>query len=359
MSAPRPYTLIAEVTYRCPLHCAYCSNPSDLRAHGNEIATADWLRVIDQAADLGVVQIHFTGGEPLARQDLEDLVAHARKRELYTNLVTSGVPLERARLEKLRDLGIDHVQLSMQAVDRDISKKIADFDAFDAKLRVAAWVKQLDLPLTINMVMHRENLDAIEETIALAEKLRADRLELANAQYHGFALQNRAALLPSLAQIDRAQKAALAAKERLAGKMDVLFVKPDYFSQTPRACMDGWARRFVQVIPDGTVVPCHQATSITTLTFDRVTEKSLGDIWENSPALNAYRGDAWMPDPCRSCDRKAIDFGGCRCQAFALAGDASATDPACHLAPTHDLVVRAKRDASPSARPTRYLYRGR
>ncbi|MGH7283509.1 MAG: pyrroloquinoline quinone biosynthesis protein PqqE [Polyangiaceae bacterium] len=355
----RPYTLIAEVTYRCPLHCAYCSNPSDLRAHGAEIATADWLRVIDEAAELGVVQMHFTGGEPLARQDLEELVRRARERELYTNLVTSGVPLERARLERLRDAGIDHVQLSMQAVDRETSKKIADFDAFDAKLEVAEWVKALDLPLTINMVMHRENLDRVEETIALAEKLGADRLELANAQYHGFALQNRAALLPSLEQIDRAQKIALAAKDRLAGKMDVLFVKPDYFSQTPRACMDGWARRFVQVIPDGTVVPCHQATSITTLAFDKVTEKSLGDIWENSPALNAYRGDAWMPDPCRTCDRKEIDFGGCRCQAFALTGDASVTDPACHLAPTHDLVRHAKRDAMSATTPTRYLYRGR
>ena len=359
MKAPRPFTLIAELTYRCPLHCAYCSNPSDLRTHGSEIATADWQRVIDEAVHLGVVQMHFTGGEPLARQDLEELVAHARKRDLYTNLVTSGVPLERARLERLRDLGLDHVQLSMQAVDRETSQKMADFDAFDAKLRVAEWVTELGLPLTINMVMHRENLDAIEETIALAETLGASRLELANAQYHGFAFQNRAALMPSLAQIDRAQKIALAAKARLAGKMDVLFVKPDYFSQTPRACMDGWARRFVQVIPDGTVVPCHQATSITTLTFDNVTKKSLVDIWESSEALNVYRGEAWMPEPCKSCDRRAIDFGGCRCQAFAITGDASQTDPACHLAPAHHLVRRAKDEAATSARPTRYVYRGR
>jgi pyrroloquinoline quinone biosynthesis protein E len=355
MSAPRPYTLIAEITYRCPLHCAYCSNPSDLRAHGSEIATADWLRVIDEAAELGVVQMHFTGGEPLARQDLEQLVARARSRDLYTNLVTSGVPLDRTRLEKLRDAGIDHVQLSMQAADHETSKKIADFDAFETKLRVAAWVKELDLPLTINVVMHRGNLDAVADVVALAEKLDADRLELANAQYHGFALQNRAALLPTREQLENAQKIALDAKKRLTGKMDVLFVKPDYFSQTPRACMDGWARRFIQVIPDGTVVPCHQATSITTLSFDKVTEKSLGDIWENSSALNAYRGDAWMPEPCRSCDKKAIDFGGCRCQAFALTGDAGATDPACHLAPTHDIVRRAKSEAP----PLRYLYRGR
>lgn len=353
--APRPYTLIAELTYRCPLHCAYCSNPSDLKARATEMTTADWLRVVDEAAALGVVQLHLTGGEPLARQDLEELVARARARDLYTNLVTSGVPLERERLLALKEAGIDHVQLSVQAPDAETSQKIADFDAFEQKLRVAAWVKELELPLTINVVMHRANLDRIEETIALAERLRADRLELANAQYHGFALANRAALLPTLAQLEHAQKVALAAKERLTGKMDVLFVKPDYFSQWPRACMDGWARRFVQVVPDGTVVPCHQATSITTLTFDKVTEKSLGEIWERSPALNAFRGDEWMSEPCKSCERKSIDFGGCRCQAFALTSDASATDPACKLSPAHDLVARAKAEPAPH----RFLYRGR
>ncbi|HEX7666409.1 MAG TPA: pyrroloquinoline quinone biosynthesis protein PqqE [Polyangiaceae bacterium] len=355
MSAPRPYTLIAEVSYRCPLHCAYCSNPADLKAHGAEISTDDWLRTIDQAADLGVVQIHFTGGEPLSRSDLEILVERARKRELYVNLVTSGVPLDRDRLVRLRDAGVDHVQLSVQASDRETSLKIADYDAFDAKRSVARWVKELDLPLTINVVMHRANLDRVEDLIALAESMKADRLELANAQWQGFALANRAALMPSFEQLDHAQRVALAAKDRLKGKMDVLFVKPDYFSEWPRACMDGWARRFVQVIPDGTVVPCHQATSITTLTFEKVTERSLGDIWENSPAMNAFRGDDWMQEPCASCERKTIDFGGCRCQAFALTGDAAATDPACKLAPTHGLVRRAKEEVP----RTKYLYRGR
>ncbi|MEO8800782.1 MAG: pyrroloquinoline quinone biosynthesis protein PqqE, partial [Polyangiaceae bacterium] len=323
--------------------------------HGTEIETEDWLRVIDEAAALGVVQIHFTGGEPLGRQDLETLVARARKRELYTNLVTSGVPLDRARLVRLRDAGLDHVQLSVQASDRETSRKIADYDAFERKLEVARWVKELEMPLTLNVVMHRTNLDAVEEIIALAEELCADRLELANAQWQGFALENRAALMPSFAQLEKAQKVALAAKKRLEGKMDVLFVKPDYFSEWPRACMDGWARRFIQVIPDGTVVPCHQATSITTLTFDKVTTKSLGDIWENSPALNAFRGEDWMQEPCRSCERKSVDFGGCRCQAFALTDDAAATDPACKLSPVHSLVTDAKAERG----GVRFVYRGR
>lgn len=355
MSAPRPYTLIAEVTYRCPLHCAYCSNPADMSAHGKEIGTDDWLRVIDEAAMLGVVQVHFTGGEPLARSDLEVLVRRARERELYTNLVTSGVPLDVDRLTRLRDAGLEHVQLSFQATDAETSRAIADYDAFERKLAVASWVKKLELPLTINVVIHRANIERVEAVIALAERLGAERLELANAQYHGFAFANRGALLPTFEQLEHAQECALEAKNRLKGKMDVLFVKPDYFSQTPRACMDGWGRRFVQVIPDGTVVPCHAATTISTLTFERVTEKSLHDIWESSPALNAYRGDAWMPEPCRGCERKTIDFGGCRCQAFALLGDASATDPACSLSPKHQIISRAKGEA-PSAR---FLFRGR
>jgi pyrroloquinoline quinone biosynthesis protein E len=351
----RPYTLIAEVTYRCPLHCVYCSNPIEYRAHASEMSTDEWLRVLSDAADLGVMQVHFTGGEPLARSDLEALVAHARKRGLYTNLVTSGMPLARERLAGLEASGLDHVQVSFQGDDRESSRMFADNDAFDHKLEVARWVRELDLALTVNVVLHRGNLDAVERIIALAEELGADRLELANVQLHGFAFENRDALMPTLEQLEKARSVALAAKERLKGKMDVLFVKPDYFARTPRACMDGWAQRFVQVLPDGTVVPCHAATTIRSLSFERVTEKPLADIWESSPAMNAFRGDAWMPEPCRSCDRKAIDFGGCRCQAFALLGDAALTDPACTLSPHHDL-VRAARARAPT---TRFLYRGR
>jgi len=352
----RPYTLIAELTYRCPLHCVYCSNPVDYRSHGSEMTTDDWLRVLSDAAKLGVMQVHFTGGEPLARSDLEALVSHARERGLYTNLVTSGVPLERERLAGLGERGLDHVQVSFQGDDRESSRAFADNDAFEHKLEVARWVRELDLALTINVVMHRGNLDAVERIIALAEQLGADRLELANVQLHGFAFENRDALMPTIEQLETAQGIALASKQRLKGKMDVLFVKPDYFSRTPRACMDGWAQRFVQVLPDGTVVPCHAATTIRSLSFERVSERSLAEIWESSPAMNAFRGDAWMPEPCRSCDRKAIDFGGCRCQAFALLGDATLTDPACTLSPHHD-VVRAAR--TPRTQTTRFLYRCR
>ncbi len=354
---PRPYTLIAEITYRCPLHCAYCSNPVDLRAHGSEMPEADWLRVLDEAAALGVLQVHFTGGEPLARTDLEAMIRRARDKHVYTNLVTSGVPLERARLDALCDAGLDHVQLSFQGADAESSRSFADYDAFEHKLAVAAWVRELDMPLTINVVLHHGNIGSIEHIIAMAERLGADRLELANTQFHGHALQNRAALMPTLAELEHAQAVAIAAKARLKGSIDVLFVKPDYFSKTPRACMDGWGRRFVQVLPDGTVVPCHAAATIRGLEFERVTSaRTVGSIWEDSHAMNAFRGEAWMPEPCKSCDKRAIDFGGCRCQAFALLGDASLTDPACTLSAHHDVITRARTE--PNA-DKRFLFRGR
>jgi len=355
MTAPRPYTLVAEITYRCPLHCVYCSNPTSYRDHAREIDTADWLRILDEAADLGVVQAHFTGGEPLARSDLEALVERAHALGIYTNLVTSGVPFDRARLEALAARGLDHVQVSFQGAGAEASRAFAGFDAWDDKLAMARGARELDLALTVNVVLHRGNLDQVADVVALAERLGADRLELANVQLHGFAYENRGALVPTREALERAREVAVAAKERLRGKMDVLFVKPDWFSEHPRACMDGWARRFVQVLPDGTVVPCHAATTIRSLAFERATpERTLGDVWERSPALAAFRGDAWMPEPCRSCDRKALDFGGCRCQAFALLGDASRTDPACRLSPDHDAIVRAR-----ASEPKRFLYRGR
>jgi len=354
MSAPRPYTLIAEITYRCPLHCVYCSNPTSYREHASEMKTDDWLRVLDEAAALGVVQTHFTGGEPLARSDLEALVERAHARGMYTNLVTSGVPFDRARFEALAARGLDHVQVSFQGADAASSRNFADADVSDQKLAAARAARELDLALTVNVVLHRGNLDQVPDIVALAERLGADRLELANVQFHGFAFENRGALMPTREGLERARDVAVAAKERLRGKMDVLFVKPDHFSEHPRACMDGWARRFVQVIPDGTVVPCHAATTIRSLEFERVSaERSLGEIWETSPALAAFRGDAWMPEPCRSCDRKAIDFGGCRCQAYALLGDAALTDPACRLSPQNDAIARAREEL-----PRRFLFRG-
>lgn len=353
---PRPYTLIAELTYRCPLRCPYCSNP--LALGGGELETADWRRVLEQAEALGVVQVHFTGGEPLARRDLEALIARARDLELYSNLVTSGVPLTRERLARLAGAGLDHVQVSVQSARAERADVIAGYAAHAHKIEVMRWVTELGLPLTMNVVLHRENLDEIDELVALAEDVGASRLELANTQYVSWALENRDALLPTAAQLAAAAAAAEAHKARLRGKVDVLFVKPDYFGRAPKACMDGWARRFVHVTPDGRVLPCHAATSIPTLRFDRVTERPLGDIWRSSEALVAFRGEGWMQEPCKSCDRRAIDFGGCRCQAYALTGDAAATDPACQLAPDHHRVIEARaRAEQPLTR--RYLYRGR
>ena len=353
----RPYTLIAELTYRCPLHCPYCSNPVQLARDGSELSTEEWLRVFREAEELGVVQLHLTGGEPLARRDLESLVAGARKLDLFVNLITSGVPLTRERLASLRDAGLDAVQLSVQDVDAARSDAIAGYRSFDEKMQVAAWVRELDLPLTVNIVLHRANLDRVAEMIALAERLGAHRLELANTQYLGWALPNRDALMPTKAQLDRGREIAFAARKRLEGSMDVLYVMPDYYSDRPRACMDGWARRFVNVTPDGTVLPCHAAQSITGLSFERVGDRSLRGIWEDSQAMRAFRGDDWMREPCRSCPNKTIDFGGCRCQAFLLTGDAHVADPACELSPHHALVQQA-REATSSAVPARYLFRG-
>lgn len=355
---PRPYTLIAELTYRCALHCPYCSNPLDYARGGAELTTDEWLRVFAQAEELGVVQLHLTGGEPLARRDLEALVAGAHELDLFTNLITSGVPLARDRLALLQRAGLDAVQLSIQGVDAESSNRIAGLECHDAKLQVAAWVRELGLPLTLNMVLHRENLDRVADVIALAERLGAHRLELANTQYLGWALANREALMPTREQLDRARAVAFAARDRLQGRMDVLFVMPDYYSDRPRACMDGWGRRFIHVTPDGTVLPCHAARSLPGLAFERVSSGTLQSIWEDSAAMRAFRGDEWMREPCRSCPSKGIDFGGCRCQAFELTGDAAVADPACALSPHHHIVRRARDAVREQAAPIRFLYRG-
>ena len=347
-----PDTLVAELTYRCPLRCSYCSNPTGYTAA--TLPTDVWERLFAEAAALGVLQLHLTGGEPLLRPDLEALVAAARAHELYVNLVTSGVPLERDRLAALADAGLDHVQLSLQAPGAAASDAIAGASVFADKLTVAAGVKALGLPLTLNVVLHRGNIDDVEAIVALAESLGADRLELANAQYLGWALANRDALLPSATQIARARAVAAAARARLAGRMELLFVLPDYVAGRPRACMSGWARRYVVIAPDGKVLPCQAAHAIAGLAWERAGERPLADIWRDSPALVRFRGEAWMPEPCRSCDERGRDFGGCRCQAFALTGDAAATDPACARSPDHALVVAA-RTAAPAAPLPRHL----
>ena len=342
---PRPYTLVAELTYRCPLRCAYCSNPTDWARHADALTTDDWLRVFREAEALGVVQLNLTGGEPLLRDDLEPLVEGARRLDLYTNLITSGIPLTRARLAGLKSLGLDNVQVSIQDVTQTASDRIAGLRAFDRKLEVARWVKELGFPLTLNVVLHRENLDRVADVIALAESLGADRLELANTQYLGWALVNRRMLLPTREQLDAARDVARMARRRLQGRMEVLFVTPDYYAEFPKACMDGWGRRFLVVAPDGLVLPCHAAHTLPGLAFDNARARPLADIWRHSAAFGAFRGEAWMPEPCRSCDRRTIDFGGCRCQAYHLTGDAAATDPACSLAPAHALVEAARHQA--------------
>ena len=317
----RPYTLVAELTYRCPLHCTYCSNPVDWADRRDGLETADWLRVFREAEDLGVVQLNLTGGEPLLRRDLETLVAGARELDLYTNLITSGIPLRRERLQGLLAAGLDNVQVSIQDVSAEASDRVAGFVSFRKKIEVARWVKELGMPLTLNIVLHRENLDRVGAVIALAEELRVDRLELANAQYLGWALVNRRTLLPTREQLDRARTVAAEARERLRGRMEVLFVTPDYYSEYPKTCMDGWGRRFIIISPEGLALPCHAAHTLPGLKFENVRNRSLGEIWVDSEVFNAFRDNAWMPEPCRSCDRRNVDFGGCRCQAYHLTGE--------------------------------------
>lgn len=342
---PRPYTLVAELTYRCPLQCLYCSNPVTRAGHGPDIDSETWQGVFADAETLGVMQVNLTGGEPLLRSDLEVLVGDAHRAGLYTNLITSGVPLSRARLERLQACGLDALQLSFQDTDAYAATAMAGGDFLAHKLAVAEWVRMLGLPLTVNVVLHRGNIERVQDFIVLAERLGAERLELANTQYLGWALTNRHALLPTRAALDHARRVAEEARLRLKGKMEVLYVMPDYHTERPRACMGGWARRYIVIAPDGRVLPCHQAHSITNLSFESVRDRALAEIWEHSPALAVFRGEDWMPPPCRTCERRAIDFGGCRCQAFHLTGDARAVDPACALSPQHHLIEAARATA--------------
>lgn len=349
----RPLTLVAELTYRCPLSCLYCSNPVERSgAHNPELSAEQWQQVMTDAESLGVVQVHFTGGEPLLRRELEALIEHARGLGLYSSLITSGLGLSRERLQELASRGIDHVQVSMQGLSEADALQIAGRTGLAHKLQVMHWVRELDLPLTINVVLHRHNIDQVPELIDLAERFGAQRLELANSQYLGWALENREYLLPDDAQIERARVHANAAKKRLQGRMELLFVLPDYHAGVVRPCMQGWASRYIVISPDGMVLPCHQAHALPGLAFERVTQRPLTAIWRDNPALNQFRGESWMAEPCRSCERRTQDFGGCRCQAFQLTGRMEVTDPACKLSPDHELILRAreKARAAPDAR---------
>lgn len=352
-----PLALLAELTHRCPLQCPYCSNPLALERAAAELDTATWCRVFDEAAALGVLQIHLSGGEPAARRDLEALVAHAAGRGLYTNLITSGVLADRPRLAALAAAGLDHVQLSFQDHEAANGDRIGGYAGGHArKLAFAADVRAAGLPLTVNAVMHRQNLDHLKQMIAMAERLDASRLEIAHVQYYGWALRNRAALIPTRAQLERATAIVASARERLKGRLIIDYVVPDYYALRPKACMGGWARRFINVSPAGKVLPCHAAETLPDFVFDSVTHRSLAEIWHHSAAFRRFRGTEWMPDPCRSCDRREIDWGGCRCQAFAITGRAEAVDPACEFSPHHAALAETAATES-AAPPPDFVYR--
>jgi pyrroloquinoline quinone biosynthesis protein E len=352
-----PLAVLAELTHRCPLQCPYCYNPVALERSGKELDTATWQRVIAEIAGLGAMQIHFSGGEPTARKDLEVLARTARAEGLYQNLITAGVLVSEARLAALAEAGIDHVQLSLQDSEAAGCDRIGGYPGgYDKKLAFARQVRRLGLPLTLNVVVHRQNLDHLEALVARAVELDAQRLEVAHVQYYGWAYRNRAALMPRRDQLDRALAAVEAARERLKGILVIDHVVPDYYATRPKACMGGWGRRFLTITPAGKVLPCHAAETITGLTFDSVKERPLADIWERSEAFQRYRGTDWMPEPCRSCERREIDWGGCRCQAFALTGDAGRTDPACALSPDHAVITALAERDSRAAAPA-FVYR--
>jgi PqqA peptide cyclase len=339
-SLPRPLGLLAELTHRCPLGCPYCSNPLMLDDRSDELDTAAWADVFRQAAALGILQIHLSGGEPAARRDLVDITAAASAARLYTNLITSGVGLDAKRLKSLADAGLDHVQISIQDSVASSADKIAGFTgAFARKQALAAEVRALGLPLTVNAVIHRANIDHVADMVALALEMGASRVEIAHAQYYGWALRNRAALMPHREQVERAVAVVDELRLKHRGLIVIDAVVPDYHARFPKPCVGGWGRRSLNVTPSGKVLPCHAAETIPGLEFWSVRDHALADIWTSSHAFQAFRGTDYLPEPCASCERREIDFGGCRCQAFALTGDTRATDPVCHLSPHHDKVV--------------------
>src|SRR5215467_4502080 len=366
MNPHRPYALLAEITYRCPLHCPYCSNPvaaslceaprgaQDGSYRNGELTTEEWKRVIREAAALGVLQIGFSGGEPLARRDLVGLIRVAREANLYTNLITSGIGLDDDRMRGLREAGLDSIQLSFQSDESSLADEIAGARAHERKLGVAAKIREAAIPLSLNFVIHRRNIERLPQMIDLAEALGAERVELANVQFYGWAFHNRAALLPTRGQVERAREIATAAKARLEGKIDIFYVLPDYYEKRPKPCLNGWGQRYLTVNPIGDVLPCPTASSaIPDLRFENVRARDLSWIWGESESFNRFRGTEWMPEPCRSCPQKEIDFGGCRCQAALLTGRAANTDPVCELSPNRASVDALLRNLNSSGGQTR------
>ncbi|GEC17057.1 pyrroloquinoline quinone biosynthesis protein PqqE [Nitrobacter winogradskyi] len=341
VATPPPIAMLAELTHRCPLACPYCSNPLELARANEELSTSEWIETFRQAAALGVLHLHLSGGEPASRRDLIDLTKAAVSLGLYTNLITSGIGLTEARVDKLSAAGLDHVQLSIQGTRAPSADHVSGCDGGHArKLSVAGWLRDAGIPLTLNAVCHRRNMGEIEDIISLAIELGARRVEIATVQFHGWAMLNQKALMPTMDQVAKATSIVETMRARLEGVLVIDYVPADYYATYPKACMGGWGRAGFNVTPSGRVLPCHAAETIKHLAFDNVRARPLGEIWYNGGAFNAFRGDGWMPEPCRSCERKDIDFGGCRCQAMALAGDASATDPVCRKSPHRKAVDR-------------------
>lgn len=344
-----PLWLLAELTYRCPLHCAFCYNPVDFVSHGAELDTDTWRDVITQARRMGAAQIGFSGGEPLVRDDLETLVEHARGLGFYTNLITSGVGLNETRIARLKEAGLDHIQLSFQDSTRELNDFVSSTKTFALKHRVARLIKAHGYPMVLNCVLHRYNLPHVGQIIDMALVMGADYLELANTQYYGWAMLNRDQLMPTSEQLREAEATVNRYRERIGDRCRILFVVPDYFEARPKACMNGWGSVFLGIAPDGTALPCHAARSLPGLDLPRVQDASLADIWYHSHAFNAFRGEGWMREPCRNCDERETDHGGCRCQAYLLTGDTAATDPVCAKSPQHEqieqVVTLARRPA--------------
>lgn len=340
-----PLWLLAELTYRCPLHCIFCYNPVNYAQNRNELSTAQWIAVMRQARALGAAQLGFSGGEPLLRDDLEELIVEGHRLGYYTNLITSGVGLTEARIARMREAGLDHIQLSFQDSTREMNDFLTSTKTFDLKSRVAKLIKQYDYPMVLNVVLHRYNLDHIERIIEMALEMEVEYLELANTQYYGWGLVNRAQLMPSQQQLKHAEAVVNTYRAKVGNKIRILFVVPDYFEERPKACMNGWGSVFLAIAAEGTALPCHAAKSLPGLDFPNVAHHSIRDIWYHSDAFNKYRGDAWMKEPCKTCPEKEKDFGGCRCQALALTGDAANADPVCSKSPQHEEVQEIVRQA--------------
>lgn len=335
----KPLWLVLEMTYRCPLKCPWCSNPVDFeRCHDDELSTAEWKRVLREGRELGALQLGFTGGEPMLRDDLEELVGEASALGYYTNLITSGIGLTEERLVALKAAGLNQIQLSIQSSDRELTDRLVGARAFDLKIKVARMIKAHGFPMVLNVPVFRHNADQTAEILAMAEDIGVDYLEFANIQYYNWAMTNRDELLPTREQLERAERTVQAARERLGDRMTIYFVIPDYYEERPKACMNGWGSIHLTIAPDGAALPCQEARLIEGLTFPTVREKSLAWLWNESPTFRKFRGDEWMREPCRSCSEKEVDFGGCRCQAFLLTGDAANTDPACAKSPSHHLI---------------------